>query len=304
MTIESPENKTINAIGFKLAIFNQTIKESFMNTFGMNKQNKNITPAADPEVDETIARVKNIKKFIETSHKSIKKIIANMEDNIAKEQTLITLFSEEGCKKCKDNDLRIQYNSISEDFSKDCKELNKYVTSLKYYEEWLDTFLNKVIRDTEDTVDACHQTRIEIQAYTNCILSSKEALKSENPRYNEYKRIEGVIKESEELREKSKARLAQLKIQLTEKVEMLELKRQADLPNYLKSVQAALRLYHQNLYSLYSPPSSPPSLSPLPSPSLSTTPSGSSFLKVEKAHSINDDAGSIRSLPSSRPSFY
>jgi len=310
MTTENSENKTFNnSFGFKIAIFNQTIKDSLRNTFGMNKQSRGAAPMADVQMDEIIQKVKNLKKFIETSHKSIKKIISNMEDTIAKEQTLVTLFSEEGCKACKDNDLKMTYTSFSEDFRKDSKELSKYITSLKYYEEWLDTFLNKVIRDTEDTINTCHQVRIEIQAYTNCIISSQETLKTENPGSIEYRRIEGIISESEDLREKSKARYAQLKIQLTEKVDMLELKRQVDLPNYLKSVQAALRLYHQTVCNLYAPPNStlsPPSLSPLPSPSLSATPSTASLnttSKIEKPHLNNEDACSIRSLPSSKPTF-
>jgi len=301
MKIKLPENKALNSFGFKLAIFNQTIKDSLRNTFGINKQDKNVTPCVDPQMDETIRKVKNIKKFIETSHKSIKKIISNMEDTIAQEKTLVSLFSEEGCKVYKDTDLKLRYTNLSDDYNKDCKELDKYVTSLKYYEEWLDTFLNKVIKDTEDTMNLCHQARIEIQAYTNCINSSNETLKTEINGTIEYKRIQGILKESEELLEKSKTRYAQLKVQLTEKVDMLELKRQVDLPNYLNSVQTALRLYHQNVYHLYSPPSSPPSLSPLPSPSLSSSLTNNS--KIDKSHIINEDSRSIRSLPSSIPSY-
>jgi len=302
MTVEIPEKKTSNSFGFKIAFFNQSIKDSIKNTFGMNKQTKGVTPAADPQVDETIRSVKNLKKFIETSHKSIKRMIKNMEETIADEQTLITLYSEEAYKECKDNSLKVRYTNAADAFSKDYKELNKYVTSLKYYEEWLDTFLNKVIRDTEDTIDECNHVRIEIQTCLNCISSSKETLKTEHPGYMEYERIKKIISESEDLLEKAKVRYAQLKIQLTEKYNMLELKRQVDLPNYLDSVQVALKLYHQSLNTLYTPPSSPPSISPLPSPSLSTsTTSGQNHLKVEKVH---EDARSIRSLPSSIPTYY
>ncbi|OUM57508.1 hypothetical protein PIROE2DRAFT_17496 [Piromyces sp. E2] len=296
MTVENIEEKPSNSFGFKFAIFNQTIKESIKNTFGIKKQNKGIVSPADKEVDDAINKVGNLKKFIETTHKSIKKIIKDMEETAEAEQTMTTLFFEESYKECKNDDLNMRYTNIGESFKKDIKELNKYINSLKFFEEWLDTFLNKAIKDTQDTINLCNQVRIEIQTYTNCLYDAKESLKIEKPGYLEYERVKKIADESEDLLEKSKVRYEQLKIQLTEKVNMLELKRQVDLPNYLDSVQSAFRLYHQSISTLYSPPTSL-APSPLSSPSQLRLPSPSQS-------PLPSSLPSQSPLPSSLPSSY
>jgi len=290
MTVTKAENKeSYNSFGFRLAIFNQTVMETIQNTFNNtfgNKKVRCVTPIVDGQVDEAMKKVQSLKKFIEGSQKSMKTIIASMEANIEAEQSLNVLLSEESCKEDKDVDLRIRYIKVSDSFNKDSKELSRYIIPLKNYEDWLNTFLNKAIADTEDTINTCNQVRIEIQSYASCLSEAKQRIKTEVEGSMEHLSDSKIIEESEDLLEKSRVRFAQLKIQLKEKADMLELKRQVDLPNYLDSVHTALRLYHQNAFSAFCS---------LPKDS-----------EMESVHTTNESissesVASLHTLPSSLP---
>jgi len=295
MTNQKKERRTsYNRFGFKVAILSQTFMESVQNTFnntigssfGLKKNTRCIAPIVDGQVDEAMKKVENLKKFIKGSQENIKRIINSMEATIEAERSLTALYNEESVREDKDVDLRIRYLKIGDSFNRDNKELSKYIIPLKNYEDWLNTFLTKAIGDTEDTINLCNQVRIEIQSYASCLADAKNRIKNEVENSLEYESDTIIIKESEEHLEKSREKFAQLKIQLKEKADMLELKRQVDLPNYLDTVHTALRLYHQNAFSIFSAPKD---------------------LEVENVQTTNesinsDSAASLQSLPSSLPS--
>eukprot|EP00833_Pecoramyces_ruminatium_P009808 jgi/Orpsp1_1/1183840/evm.model.c7180000086907.1 len=291
MTTDKKEKRvSYNRFGFKMAIFGQTFMESVQNTFsntlGLNKNKRVVAPIVDGQVDEATRKVQSLKKFIEGSQKSMRKIIKSMETTIEAEQSLSALLNEESVKEDKDIDLRIRYIKAGDAFNRDNKELSKYIVPLKNYEEWLTTFLTKAIGDTEDTISLCNQVRIEIQSYASCLSDAKERLKYEVEGSMEHLSDTKIVEESEDHLEKARVRFAQLKIQLKEKADMLELKRQVDLPNYLDSVHNAIRLYHQSAFSIYTIPRDN---------------------EVESIHTTNEsltseaEAASLHSLPSSLP---
>jgi len=295
MTADSKEKEkreSYNTFGFKMAIFGQTFMESIQNTLnntlGRKQNSRTVLPViVDVQVDEATRKVQNLKKFIESSHKSIKTIIDSMTATIEAEQSLTALLSEESCKEDKEIDLRISYIKLSDSYNKDNKELSRYIIPLKNYEDWLNTFLTKAIRDTEDTISACNQVRIEIQTYSSCLVDAKERVKTEVEGSMEYISDKRIIEESERHLEASNAKFAQLKVQLKEKAEMLELKRKVDLPNYLETVHTAMRLYHQAAFSAFTPKDS----------------------EVESVNTVNDGISSeggvsLNSLPSSLPSSH
>jgi len=292
MTTDKKEKRvSYNRFGFKMAILGQTLMESVQNTFnstlGLNKNRRVIAPLVDGQVEEATRKVESLKKFIEGSQKNMKKIIQSMEATIEAEQNLSSLLNEESVREDKDIDLRIRYIKAGDSFNRDNKELSKYIVPLKNYEDWLNTFLTKAIGDTEDTISLCNQVRIEIQSYASCLSDAKERLKYEVEGSMEHLSDTKIVEESEEHLEKSRARFAQLKIQLKEKADMLELKRQVDLPNYLDSVHNAIRLYHQSAFTIYSLPRDN---------------------EVESIHTTNESLTSeaenfsLNSLPSSIPS--
>ncbi|ORX64117.1 hypothetical protein BCR32DRAFT_298206 [Anaeromyces robustus] len=302
MTNQKERRNSYNKFSFKMSIFGQSFMESVQNTFTNTlsgtyigdslgiKKSRCVAPIVDGQVDEATKKVESLKKFIEGSQKSMKTIIDNLTKTIEAEQTLSILYSEESAKEEKDVDLRYRYSKSGDAFNRDNKELSKYLVPLKNYEEWLSTFLNKAIRDTEDTIYNCNQARIEIQTYSSYLNDAKERLKTEVEGSMEHLSDQKIVEESEYHLEQSKARFAKLKIQLKEKADMLELKRQIDIPNYLDSVHNAIRLYHQAAFAIYA----------LPNPK---------DTEVESIHTTNDSITSdenvsLHSLPSSLPSSH
>ncbi|ORX49041.1 hypothetical protein BCR36DRAFT_71843 [Piromyces finnis] len=294
MTNKAEKRQSYNKFGFKMAILGQTFMESIQNTFNNTlgrKQNTTcVAPMVDGQVDEATKKVENLKKFIEGSQKSIKKIIDSMTASIEAEQALTSLFSEESCREDKDIDLRIRYIRLSDSFNKDNKELSKYIVPLKNYEEWLTTFLTKAIKDTEETINHCNQVRIEMQSYASCCADAKNRLKNEVEGSMEHLSDKTIIEESERHLDDLRKKFADLKIQLKEKAEMLELKRQVDLPNYLDTVNNAIRLYHQAAFAAFA----------LPTPKDS---------EIDSIHTNNESVSSeenvsLHSLPSSLPNTH
>jgi len=254
MTNDNDDKQTFHSFGFKMAIFGQTFKETIQNTLGRKQNTKTVNPLIDSQLEEDLKKVESLKKFIEESQHSIKKIIDSMTATIEAEQTLTLLFSEESCKEGKDTELKNCYIKCRDSFNRDSRELSKYITPLKNYENWLDTFLTKAIKDTEDTISLCNQARIEIQSYSSCLTDAKQRLKYETEGTLEQQNTKKIIEASEYRIEQSKAKFAQLKIQLKEKADVLELKCQIDLPNYLNAAHNAIRLYHQAALEAYAEP--------------------------------------------------
>jgi len=100
--MSNPNDKN-QSFNFKMAILRQTfinsLRNNFNNAIGRKQSTKGITPITDVQVNETIKKVENLKKFIENSRRSIKKIIENITSTIEVEQSLSLLFSEESCKE-------------------------------------------------------------------------------------------------------------------------------------------------------------------------------------------------------------
>jgi hypothetical protein len=277
-----------------MAIFGQTFRETIQNTIsntlGRKQSARCIAPMVDGQVDEATKKVENLKNFIQGSQKSMKKIIDSMTMSIEAEQSLATLLSEESCREDKDIDLRMRYIKLGDSFNRDNKELSKYLIPIKNYEEWLNTFLTKAIKDTEDTISLCNQVRIEIQSYASCLADAKNRLRYEVEGSMEHLSDQKIVEESERHLEVLRKKFADLKIQLKEKADMLELKRQVDLPNYLDSVHNSIRLYHQAAFAAFT------ILSPKDT-------------EVTSIHTSNDSISSdenvsLHSLPSSLPSTH
>lgn len=292
MTKTLEKKQSYNKFSFKMAIFGQTFRETLQNTInntlGRKQNTRCVAPMVDGQVDEATKKVENLKKFIEGSQKSMKKIIESMTTTIEAEQSLATLLSDESCKEDKDIDLRMRYIKLGDSFNRDNKELSKYIIPIKNYEEWLNTFLTKAIKDTEDTINLCNQVRIEIQSYASCLTDAKNRLKYEVEGSMEYVSDKKIVEESERHLVDLRKRFADLKIQLKEKADMLELKRQVDLPNYLDAVHNSIRLYHQAAFAAFA----------LPSPK---------DTEIESIHTSNESISSegnvsLHSLPSSLPS--
>jgi len=292
MTRTLEKKQSYNKFGFKMAIFGQTFRETLQNTInntlGRKQTARCVAPMVDGQVDEATKKVENLKKFIEGSQKSMKKIIESMTISIEAEQSLATLLTDESCREDKDIDLRMRYIKLGDSFNRDNKELSKYIVPIKNYEDWLNTFLTKAIKDTEDTINLCNQVRIEIQSYASCLADAKNRLKYEVEGSMEHLSDQKIVEESERHLEVLRKKFADLKVQLKEKADMLELKRQVDLPNYLDAVHNSIRLYHQAAFAAFA----------LPSPK---------DAEVESIHTSNDSISSegnvsLHSLPSSLPS--
>jgi len=250
MNNSNDNRQSYKAFNFKMALLGQTfinsLRNNFNNAIGRKQSIRGINPIMDSQVNESIEKVENIKKFIEGSRRSIKKIIENITSTIEAEQSLSLLFSEEGCKEDKNVELNKCYIKCSNTFKEENKILSKYIIPLKNYEDWLTTFLTIAIKDTEDTINLCNQVGIEIQTYTTYLNDAKERLKYEIEGSMEYHNDSKIVETSEYHLEQSNTRFAQLKIQLKEKADMLELKRQADLPNHLDAIHHSIKLYHQD----------------------------------------------------------
>jgi len=301
MTNQKEKRNSYNKFSFKMAIFGQTFMESVQNTFTNTlsgtyigdslgiKKSRCVAPIVDGQVDEAMKKVESLKKFIEGSQKSMKTIIDSLTKTIEAEQSLSLLYTEESVREEKDVDLKLRYIKTGDAFNRDNKELSKYLIPLKNYEEWLSTFLNKAIRDTEDTINLCNQVRIEIQIYGSSLADAKERLKTEVEGSMERLSDLKIVEESEYHLEESKAKFAKLKIQLKEKADMLELKRQVDIPNYLDSVHNAIKLYHQAAFAIYALPN----------------PKDSEIESINTINSVTSDENlSLHSLPSSLPSSH
>lgn len=231
-----------NKFSFKMAIFGQTIKEQVQNSFGILKPKPTIV---DKQVEATIKKVNDLKSFIEISHSSIKNIINGMTKAMEAEQTFATLLKEESCREEKDVCLRTNYINVGDSFMTDYKDINtKLLIPLKNYESWLNIFLTKAIPDMENTINQCKQARTEMNTYSNILGETSERIRFESEGSLEYISDKKIISESKIHLEESKKRFELLKVQLSEKADMLEIKRQADLPSHLDSVHNALRIYH------------------------------------------------------------
>jgi len=294
--MSNPNDKN-QSFNFKMAILRQTfinsLRNNFNNAIGRKQSTKGITPITDVQVNETIKKVENLKKFIENSRRSIKKIIENITSTIEVEQSLSLLFSEESCKEEKNVELKNCFIKCSNSFKDENKTLSKYVIPLKNYEDWLTTFLTIAIKDTEDTIKLCNQVGIEIQTYTSYLADAKERLKYEIEGSMEHHNDTKIVETSEYQLEQSQARFDQLKIQLKEKANMLELKRQADLPHHLDTIHYTIKLYHQAAMDAYTNPS----------------PKNISDVDVIRTVSVEgptekDKVFLQRSLPSAIPSFH
>ncbi|OUM56165.1 hypothetical protein PIROE2DRAFT_65691 [Piromyces sp. E2] len=259
MTKKVEKRQSYNKFGFKMAILSQTFRETLQNTInntlGRKQTARCVAPMVDGQIDEATKKVENLKKFIEGSRNAMKKIIESMTISIEAEQSLSTLFSEESVREDKDVDLRMRYIKLGDSYGRDHKELSKYIIPIKNYEEWLNTFLTKAIKDTEDTISLSNQVRIEIQSYASCLADAKNRLRYEVEGSMEHLSDTKIVEESERHLEILRKKFADLKIQLKEKADMLELKRQVDLPNYLDAVHNSIRLYHQAAFAAFTLPS-------------------------------------------------
>jgi len=115
---------------------------------------------------------------------------------------------------------------------------------MENFYDWLKTFLDKAITDAEESVTKYNNIRTEMDTIIQIIDQTKEKISAEVAGSQEQRRLSLLLKEHEQTYKIKKARYDLLTEQVIQKVELLETKRKADMPNYLQSMYDSMRIFH------------------------------------------------------------
>jgi len=115
---------------------------------------------------------------------------------------------------------------------------------MENFHDWLKTFLNKAIDDAEVSVNNYNNIRTELDTINQIIAQTKERIAEEIAGSQEQRRLSLLLKEHEQTYKIKKSRYDMLAEQVIQKVELLETKRKADMPNYIQSMYDSMRVFY------------------------------------------------------------
>ncbi|ORX86821.1 hypothetical protein BCR32DRAFT_264712 [Anaeromyces robustus] len=229
-----------SSFGFRLAVFNQAFKEQVNAQFGFFQPVKTV----DPKVEEAISQLASLKRYIKQSEDSVKKMINGMRITMAAQQQF-SIISKEAKIKRDDTDLKKKLSIIGDSLGSNSKDIEcLYLPALENFHDWLKTFLDKAIGDAEESVNKYNNVRTELDTINQIIAQTKERIGDEVAGSQEQRRLSLLLKEHEQTYKSKKARYDLLSEQVIQKVELLETKRKADMPNYLQSMYDSMRVFY------------------------------------------------------------
>ncbi|KAG4095498.1 hypothetical protein H8356DRAFT_1427102 [Neocallimastix lanati (nom. inval.)] len=162
------------------------------------------------------------KKLLKTVDPKIEEIYQTNEDNIKK---MIN------CMKTTMNEQKRFAFEINYSLSSSSKDINYlYLPVMENFHEWLKTFLDKAIRDAEDSVYIIIILSTEINGIQEC------------------RRATSILREQEQFYKIKKDKYELLCEEVIKNIELLEAKGKADIPIYLQSMYDSMNIfYHQTI---------------------------------------------------------
>ncbi|KAL6632351.1 hypothetical protein U3516DRAFT_886274, partial [Neocallimastix sp. 'constans'] len=121
-----------------------------------------------------------------------------------------------------------------------------YFPAMENFHKCLKTFLDKAIRDSEDSVYNYNTVRIEMDITTQMIAQTKQRLNTEINDRQEYRPVTLILREHEQFYKIKKDKYELLCEEVIQKFELLEIKCKDDISNYLQSINDSMNIfYHQ-----------------------------------------------------------
>ena len=229
-----------SSFGFRLAVFNQAFKEQVNAQFGFFQPVKTV----DPKVEEAVSQLAKLKRYIKQSEDSVKKMINGMKQVMNAEQQF-AVCSKDAKIKRDDTNLKKRLNLVSDSLNSNSKDIEcLYLPAMENFYDWLKTFLDKAIGDAEDSVNNYNNVRTELDTINQIIAQTKEKIAEEIAGSQEQRRLSLILKEHEQTYKIKKSRYDMLVEQVIQKVELLETKRKADMPNYIQSMYDSMRVFY------------------------------------------------------------
>jgi len=136
---------------------------------------------------------------------------------------------------------------------------------MENFHDWLKTFLSKAISDAESSVNTYNNVRTEMDTIIQIMNQTKDKIAEEVSGSQEQRRLTLLLKEHEQTYKIKKARYDLLTEQVIQKVELLETKRKADMPNYIQSMYDSMRVFYDQSLKHFSESTSTEISMPTPS---------------------------------------
>ncbi|ORX51024.1 hypothetical protein BCR36DRAFT_326004 [Piromyces finnis] len=251
-----------SSFGFRLAVFNQAFKEQVNAQFGFFQPVKTV----DPKVEEAVGQLSKLKRYIKQSEESVRKMISGMRQTMDA-QKQFAVVSKDAKIKRDDTNLKKRLSLVSDALSSNSKDIEcLYLPAMENFHDWLNTFLDKAIGDAEDSVNNYNNIRTEMDTINQIISQTKERIAEEIAGSQEQRRLSLLLKEHEQTYKIKKAKYDMLVEQVIQKVELLETKRKADMPNYIQSMYDSMRVFYNQSLKHFSESSSTTELT-IPTPS-------------------------------------
>jgi hypothetical protein len=229
-----------SSFGFRLAVFNQAFKEQVNAQFGFFQPVKTV----DPKVEEAVNQLARLKRYIKQSEDSVKKMINGMKQVMEAEQHFAVVSKDAKIKR-DDTNLEKKLTLVGDSLNSNSKDIEcLYLPAMENFHEWLKTFLNKAIDDAEVSVNNYNNIRTELDTINQIIAQTKERIAEEIAGSQEQRRLSLLLKEHEQTYKIKKSRYDMLAEQVIQKVELLETKRKADMPNYIQSMYDSMRVFY------------------------------------------------------------
>jgi len=250
-----------SSFGFRLAVFNQAFKEQVNAQFGFFQPVKTV----DPKVEEAVGQLAKLKRYIKQTEDSVKKMINGMRITMDAEKQF-SIVAKEAKIKRDDANLKKKLTLISDSLGSNSKDIEcLYLPAMENFYDWLKTFLDKAIGDAEESVTKYNNVRTEMDTIIQIINQTKERISEEIAGSQEQRRLSLLLKEHEQTYKIKKARYDMLTEQVIQKVELLETKRKADMPNYIQSMYDSMRVFYDQSLKHFSESTSTEVSIPTPS---------------------------------------
>jgi len=250
-----------SSFGFRLAVFNQAFKEQVNAQFGFFQPVKTV----DPKVEEAVGQLAKLKRYIKQTEDSVKKMINGMRITMDAEKQF-SIVAKEAKIKRDDANLKKKLSLISDSLGSNSKDIEcLYLPAMENFYDWLKTFLDKAIGDAEESVTKYNNVRTEMDTIIQIINQTKERISEEIAGSQEQRRLSLLLKEHEQTYKIKKARYDMLTEQVIQKVELLETKRKADMPNYIQSMYDSMRVFYDQSLKHFSESTSTEVSIPTPS---------------------------------------
>jgi len=250
-----------SSFGFRLAVFNQAFKEQVNAQFGFFQPVKTV----DPKVEEAVGQLAKLKRYIKQTEDSVKKMINGMRITMDAEKQF-SIVAKEAKIKRDDANLKKKLTLISDSLGSNSKDIEcLYLPAMENFYDWLKTFLDKAIGDAEESVTKYNNVRTEMDTIIQIINQTKERISEEIAGSQEQRRLSLLLKEHEQTYKIKKARYDMLTEQVIQKVELLETKRKADMPNYIQSMYDSMRVFYDQSLKHFSESTSTEISIPTPS---------------------------------------